>query len=142
MAQSNLPEARTGNILRRPQMREYEIPYIAKSVLPTENQIPIQDLYLSIKNEKLFLRSKSQNKEVIPFLTNAHNYSSNSLPVYHFLCDLGNQTIKPVLHFDWGDLGRIYHFLPRIEYGNIILSKARWKINANEIKSFYRFERF
>lgn len=132
----HLPEARTGNILRRPQMREYEIPYIAKSVLPTENQIPIQDLYLSIKNGKLFLRSKSRNKEVVPFLTNAHNYSSNSLPVYHFLCDLGNQNIKPVLHFDWGDLGSIYHFLPRIEYGNIILSKARWKINANEIESF------
>lgn len=132
----HLPEARTGNILRRPQIMEYEIPYIAKSVLPTENQIPIQDLYLSVKNEKLVLRSKSKNKEVIPSLTNAHNYSSNSLPVYHFLCDLGNQNIKPALYFDWGDLGSIYHFLPRIEYGNMILSKARWKINANEIKSF------
>lgn len=132
----HLPEARTGNILRRAQIMEYEIPYIAKSVLPTENQIPIQDLYLSVKNEKLVLRSKSKNKEVIPSLTNAHNYSSNSLPVYHFLCDLGNQNIKPVLYFDWGDLGSIYHFLPRIEYGNMILSKARWKINANEIKSF------
>lgn len=132
----HLPEARTGNILRRPQIREYEIPYIAKSVLPKENQIPIQDLYLSIKNEKLVLRSKSRNKEVIPSLTNAHNYSSNSLPVYHFLCDLGNQNTRPALYFDWGDLGSIYHFLPRIEYGNMIFSKARWKINANEIKSF------
>lgn len=135
----HLPEARTGNILRRPQIMEYEIPYIAKSVLPKENQISIQDLYLSVKNEKLVLRSKSKNKEVIPSLTNAHNYSSNSLPVYHFLCDLGSQNIRPVLYFDWGDLGSIYHFLPRIEYGNIILSKARWRINASEIKSFLSF---
>lgn len=132
----HLPEARIGNILRRPQIKEYEIPYIAKSLLPKENQIPIQDLYLSVKNEKLVLRSKSKNKEVIPSLTNAHNYSSNSLPVYHFLCDLGNQNIKPVLYFDWGDLGSIYHFLPRIEYANMILSRARWKIDANEIRSF------
>ena len=132
----HLPEARTGNILKRPQMRNYEIPYLAKSLLPVENQIPVDDLLLSIKNDRLFLRSKSHDKEIVPYLTNAHNYSANSLPVYHFLCDLSSQNIRSGLSFDWGDLGKIYHFLPRVEYDNIILSKARWKISNIEIKRF------
>ena len=132
----HLPEARTGNILKRPQIRNYEIPYLAQSLLPVENQISVDDLFLSIKNDRLFLRSKLHDKEVIPCLTNAHNYSANSLPVYHFLCDLSSQNIRTGVSFDWGDLAKIYHFLPRVEYGNIILSKARWTISSEEIIHF------
>ena len=93
-------------------------------------------MYLSIKNGKLILRSKKHNKEVIPHLTNAHNYSNNSLPIYHFLCDYSNQNIRTSLFFDWGGLSKIYDFLPRVEYENIILSKAQWKINSEQIKIF------
>lgn len=132
----HLPESRIGNVIRRPQLRNYEIPYLANSTLEKENQISVDDLYLSIKNGKLFLRSKKHNKEVIPHLTNAHNYSYNSLPVYHFLCDYSNQKIRASLFFDWGGLFQIYDFLPRVEYDNIILSKAQWKINSEQIKIF------
>lgn len=132
----HLPESRIGNVIRRPQLRNYEIPYLANSTLEKENQISVDDLYLSIKKGKLFLRSKKHNKEVIPHLTNAHNYSNNSLPIYHFLCDYSNQKIRTSLFFDWGGLSKIYDFLPRVEYENIILSKAQWKINSEQIKIF------
>ena len=132
----HLPESRIGNVIRRPQLRNFEIPYLANSTLEKENQISIDDLYLSIKNGKLFLRSKKHNKEVIPHLTNAHNYSNNSLPIYHFLCDYSNQKIRTSLFLDWDGLSKIYDFLPRVEYENIILSKAQWKINSEQIKIF------
>ena len=45
----HIPQSRTGNVLRRPCLRAYEIPYLANSTLPTTNQITIEDLYLSIK---------------------------------------------------------------------------------------------
>ncbi|WP_312824787.1 lantibiotic dehydratase family protein [Epilithonimonas sp.] len=135
----HLPESRIGNILRRPTMRKFEIPYLAKSSLPTEFQIPMCDLYISIKNGRVILRSKKHNKEIIPCLTNAHNYPKNSLPVYHFLCDLNTQNKRPSLYFDWGGLKDIYSFLPRVEYENIILSKAQWKINHHEIKTLISF---
>jgi hypothetical protein len=132
----HLPESRIGNVIRRPSLREYEIPYLSSSVLEKEKQIFIEDLYLSIKNGRLFLRSKQHNKEVVPHLTNAHNYSNDSLPVYHFLSDYNNQNVRPYLSLDWGDLAKIYDFLPRLEYQNIILSKARWRIDSEQIHYF------
>jgi len=47
----HLPENRTGNVILRPSLRKYEIPYLSKSFLPQNNQIDINDLYLSIKKE-------------------------------------------------------------------------------------------
>jgi len=131
----HLPEARIGNVIRRPTLRQYEIPYLAQSVLPKENQISVDDLYISLQNDKIVLRSKKLNKEIKPYLTNAHNYYTNTLPVYHFLADLHSQNIRTGLYFDWGDLKHIYTFLPRVEYKNIILSKAWWKITEKDIVS-------
>ena len=136
----HLPEARIGNVIRRPILRQYEIQYLAKSILPEENQIKIDDLYISLKNDKIILRSKRLNKEIKPYLTNAHNYSSNPLPVYHFLCDLYSQDIRPGLYFDWGDLQFIYNYLPRIEYKNIILKKAWWRVTEEDIISFINID--
>lgn len=132
----HLPEARIGNVIRRPTLRNYEIPYLSQSLLPSENQILIDDLYISIKNDRIILRSQKLDKEVKPCLTNAHNYSASSLPVYHFLCDLHSQNNSTGLYFNWGDLKRIYQFLPRVEYKNIILSKALWKITEREFARF------
>lgn len=131
----HLPEARIGNIIRRPTLRQYEIPYLAQSVLPRENQIFVEDLYISLRNDRIVLRSKRLDKEIKPYLTNAHNYHTNTLPVYHFLSDLHSQNKRTGLYFDWGDLKHIYKFLPRVEYKNIILSKAQWRITEKDVIS-------
>ncbi|NOQ73349.1 MAG: hypothetical protein GQ574_15190 [Crocinitomix sp.] len=131
-----LPRARTGNVLARPQFRDYEIPYLAKSFLPRTNQIQLEDLYLSIdNNQQIKLRSKRLNKEVIPRLANAHNYSSKSLPIYHFLCDLQNRNQPNGIFFDWGNLSTEFKFFPRVQVENVILAPATWKLNKNDVKS-------
>ncbi|GEN75435.1 hypothetical protein CHA01nite_11750 [Chryseobacterium hagamense] len=132
----HLPEARIGNIVRRPTLREYEIPFLAQSVLSADHQISVEDLFISVKNNRIVLRSRKLNKEVKPYLTNAHNYSNNTLPVYHFLCDLQSQDIRSGLYFNWGGLEHIYKFLPRVKYNNIVLSKAQWKITEKDLAFF------
>ncbi len=132
----HLPETRTGNILKRPHLREYEIPYLAKSTLPLSQQITIDDLWVSIKKDKIILRSKRLNKEVIPKLTNAHNYKLKALPIYHFLCDLQSQDKKKYLGFSWPKITEKHSFLPRVTYKNSILSKAKWYLKEKDIKAF------
>jgi hypothetical protein len=133
----HIPQARTGNILRRPILRKYEIPYLTKSNVPSKNQIAITDLLISIKDNGIVLRSKRLNKEVIPCLSNAHNYGKNTLPIYHFLCDLQSQNKKPIYSFNWGTLETHYNFFPRVYYKDVIISKAKWSISSEEIKVFY-----
>ncbi|MDQ6527694.1 lantibiotic dehydratase family protein [Flavobacterium sp. LHD-85] len=134
----HIPQSRTGNILRRPVLRNYEIAYLANSGVGKKSTIDLNDLFVSIKNDKIILRSKKLDKEVIPCLSNAHNFYDNSLPVYHFLCDLQAQNIKPIFSFNWGILESHYSYFPRVEYNEIILSKAKWIITKEEIASFLK----
>lgn len=133
----HIPESRTGNILRRPILRDYEIPYLCNSAVKKEFQIEVSDLMVSVKNNRIVLKSKKFDKEVIPCLSNAHNYHKNSLPIYHFLCDLQLQNLKPIYSFSWGVLEEHYNYFPRVIYNDVILSKAKWKVTKVEIKDFY-----
>ncbi len=137
----HLPEDRTGNILFRPVFREYEIPYLSNSNLPQEFQIPLEDILVSIKNKRILLRSKRLNKEIVPRLSTAHNYSQlNSLPVYRFLCDLQFQDIdKPLLGFNWGTLSKSFKFLPRAEYKNIVISPAAWNLTYRDFADIIKY---
>jgi len=129
----HIPESRTGNILKRPPLRLYEIPYLSQSGVSEAYQIELDDLMVSIQNNTVILRSKKHNKTVLPCLSNAHNYASKSLPLYHFLCDLQGQSDKPIYSFDWGVLLSHYRYFPRVVYKKVILSKARWVVTADEI---------
>ena len=132
----HVPEARTGNILKRPHIRAYEIPYMAKSTLDKSHQIGIDDLWISIENDTIVIKSKALGKDVLPRLTNAHNYSLRALPIYNFLCDLQYQNKNVYLGFSWPQTVKKHPFLPRVLYKNIILSKARWYLDKNRISTF------
>ena len=101
--------------------------------LPSENQIPVSDLMISIRGGEIILRSKIHNKRVIPRLTTAHNFGKQGLPVYKFLCDLQSQGMARPNNWDWGQLGLLKR-LPRVIYKNLIISKAQWRIEEEDLK--------
>lgn len=137
---AHLPESRTGNILLRPTLRKYEIPYLAKSSVDEDCQIKLDDLYLSVHGKQIYLISKRLNKIIIPRLTSAHNYSFNALPVYQFLCDLQIQNLRGGLHFSWGPLEQQHIYLPRVVYKNFILSRAAWNFRKTDIDNVLKIK--
>lgn len=131
----HLPEDRVGNILLHPAFREYEIPFLAQSSLPQSHQVTLQDLLISVGQDKqVRLFSKKLDKEIVPRLSSAHNYSFGSLPVYHFLTELQSQGQVNGLSFNWGSMARQFRFLPRVKYNNTILFEATWQLRKEDIE--------
>jgi len=128
-----LPEARTGNILQRPKLRDYEIVLFASSCKET-CEIKVNDLYLFMKGQRLVLWSKILEKEIIPRITSAHNYHQG-IYIYRFLGDLQSQENGFNLKWEWSYLSR-RPFLPRVSYKDIIISRARWYINKQKTRLF------
>lgn len=130
----HLPEGRIGNVILRPLLRGYEIPFLGRSGAPADQQIPVDDLRVSIREGRIVLRSARLGREVLPRLTNAHNYSARSLGVYRFLCMLQHQGVSGGLGWSWGPLDSL-PFLPRVEAGRLVLAKARWRVLKEELKA-------
>ncbi len=122
---AHLPQARTGNVVRRPHLRPYEIPYLTHSELPPDQQIHLDDLLVSVPNgRRVVIRSKRLGKEVVPQLTAAHDYRSG-LPIYRFLCALQAPDAPFAVQWHWGAFEQARR-LPRVQYRNIILKEASW----------------
>ena len=126
----HLPENRVGNILTRPTIHAYEIPYMGQSSVTPDFQIALSDLMVSVRADQVVLRSKRLNQRVIPRLTNAHNFTQG-LPIYRFLCDLQAQDAHLNLSWNWGVL-RTQAYLPRVRYNKVILRRATWQLNPRD----------
>lgn len=130
----HLPEDRTGNILQRPCSYEYEIPYLASSGKPPENQIPVTDLWVSVKRDRIVLTSASTGKKIEPRMTNAYNHSLGKLSLYKFLHRYQLQDPDPVWKPDWGEASRNAPFVPGIRFKNLILSAPVWTFHPADLQ--------
>jgi thiopeptide-type bacteriocin biosynthesis protein len=128
----HLPEGRLGNVLARPVLRAYEIPYLGRASVPAQQQIPVTDLRVSVQGDKIVLRSARLGRRVIPRLTSAHNFEM-SQGIYQFLGALQSQGTAGGLGWDWGPLGEA-PLLPRVVSGRLVLSRATWRIGKEEWK--------
>jgi hypothetical protein len=128
-----LPQPRVGNILARPVLRPLRDPLSGPEQCSGRTTIPVTDLLLSVAGERIVLRSKCLGREIIPRLTSAHNYQWRTVGLYHFLCLLQGQGVAENLGWTWGPLAAA-PYLPRVTLGRLVLSRARWRLDENEIK--------
>jgi thiopeptide-type bacteriocin biosynthesis protein len=130
----HLPDGRIGNILCRPVLRDYELPYLGRSGAPADRQIAVTDLLVSVRDGRIVLGSRRFEREVVPRLTTAHNQNWRNLGVYRFLYALQRQDVASELAWGWGPL-RQAPFLPRVVSGKLVLSRARWNVAEAELRT-------
>ncbi|MGV9713736.1 lantibiotic dehydratase [Gordonia sp. NPDC003424] len=134
----HLPTPRTGNVLTRPVLRDYEIPILARSGAPPDRQIALSDLRVSVRSGEITLRSERLGREVIPRLSTAHNFNGpGNIAMYRFLCALQYRGVRPHLSFTLGALDDA-PFVPRVIYERYILSRARWNLSAAELAAVHQ----
>jgi thiopeptide-type bacteriocin biosynthesis protein len=129
----HLPEGHSGNLNCRPALRGYEIPYLGSSGVAPSQQIPAADLTVSVRGDRIILRSQRLGREVIPRMSSAHNFGLSGLGVYRFLCTLQCQGVALNLTWDWGAL-KDAPFLPRVVTGRLVLSRAQWRLGTRELE--------
>ena len=130
----HLPQGRIGNVILRPQLRQYEMPYLGRSGAPDAQQIPLTDLVVGVRGGRTLLWSSKLGKRVVPRLTSAHNFSQpGTLAPYHFLGLLQMEGVRAGFSWDWGALIGS-PFLPRVQWNRCVLSRATWRATAREIQ--------
>jgi thiopeptide-type bacteriocin biosynthesis protein len=128
----HVPEGRMGNILARPALREYEIPFLATAGVARDKTILPGDLQVTVQGGRVLLASQRLGREVVPRLSSAHNFARGPV-VYRFLAHLQDQDGRAG-GWSWGALAE-QAFLPRVTRGRQVLSRARWRIRARELKA-------
>lgn len=125
-----MAEGKVDNVNRRKGIYDYELPILNYSC--AKELISLNDLLVTVKNGEIILLSAQYGKRLIPRLASAYNYSRSDLSVYRFLCDLQHQQIQTQVSFDIQSLLPGLDFYPRIQYKNLVLSTAKWRIKASD----------
>ena len=126
-----MAEGRVDNVNRRKGIYEYELPILNYSC--AKELISLNDLLVTVKNGEIILLSAKYGKRLVPRLASAYNYSRSDLSVYRFLCDLQHQQLQTQILFDIQSLLPGLDFYPRVQYKNLVLSTAKWRIKASDL---------
>lgn len=130
-------EMKLNSVMPVTNLYDAVIPVSLQNKNKNKMEIALSDLYVSIQEGKFRLKSKKLNKEVMPVLTNLYNFQKDSNPILQFLAYIEMQNGLLSLGWDWGSLIRM-PFLPRVEFQQVILSPARWRISARSMDHFLK----
>lgn len=119
------PDGGQGNVTRRPPLNDYQLCYLTSG---DSTCIPLDDIVVTVKGSQILLYSQKLKVRILPRLNSAHNFTQGPA-LYRFLCAVACQQ-APQMFWDGGSAGH-YPFFPRVQYGRIIISKARWNVSRS-----------
>ncbi|WP_282031306.1 thiopeptide-type bacteriocin biosynthesis protein [Winogradskyella eximia] len=135
-----IPQTRALNIYAKKNYYDYSI---AINTTPSgAKNIDLDDLYLNFDGTKFNLFSKTLNKEIVPRLTSAIDYSKSTDELYMFLCDLQyqNNEIHPI-NFNLNFHEDVFiSYVPRIYLDKEILLFPSQKLFT--IENYNSYEEF
>jgi thiopeptide-type bacteriocin biosynthesis protein len=118
---------RSSNVAIRPNVHEYAVTYGAAHD-PTVVEIPLDDLMVGIGGSRFILWSKTLGKQVRIRAGSALNLERNAPAACNFLWQVALDGRRLPGRFVWGPECDALPMLPRLRFGRIILSLARWKL--------------
>lgn len=122
-------------------LRLYEIPYIHQSSFTnSEYSIPLEDLTVAIRQDKIVLRSKRLKQAIQPYLVG--DATIFTTPLLQFLDALQTQDRQTQLAFNWANWQLIGVFRPRLKYKTVILALASWHFKAKDLQSLQNQTQF
>ena len=129
----HLPQGRLGNVILRPVLRDCELTYLGRSGAAPEQQLPLSDLLVTVRQNRISLWSARLGKRVVPRLSNAHNFTMpGTLAPYRFLAVLQMDGLRGGFSWDWGPLAGA-PYLPRVRWNRCVLSPATWNVRSEEL---------
>jgi len=136
--------AHYANVAIRERIAKYETAVGVTSGAPERTSIPPSELFVSIVDNIFRVRWAREDKKV-RFISSHLLNPINAPPVVQFLNDIARDNVAQLAGFDWGETTK-FEFLPRIEYGRLILSLARWRLSRSSVgdsmKSRDAFDKF
>ncbi|MCS3796524.1 lantibiotic dehydratase [Niastella sp. OAS944] len=130
---AHIGDMRAANINSRKHIRQYEVAVMATSTVGEKFQLALHDIFVSVRNGQIILRSKKHNAIIVPRHSSAFNHHNSELSVFRFLCDLQFQGLKTNLTLDLSHFFPDLKFYPRVVYKSAILTLATWHLNGNDL---------
>jgi len=129
----HLPADDAGNVLLRPLLRDWEIPFLGASGAEAGRQLPLSDLLVSVEGEAIVLRSRRLGRRVVPCVTTAFDFRRPGVTLFRFLGSLQFQ-LSGGRWWSWGALEDA-PFRPRLRHGRVILCRAQWRLSRGELRA-------
>lgn len=122
----NHAQGHATNVALRPQLYSYQISLSAPASVQSENRIALNDILVGASRESFYLKSQIYGKRLLVRSMHLLNFL-NAPNVCRFLQEVSDDGTRTPSPFDWGKAKGL-QYLPRIRYGQTILSVARWQI--------------
>ncbi|MGW9211006.1 lantibiotic dehydratase family protein [Embleya sp. NPDC055664] len=94
--------------------------------------VTARDLVVGADAHRLYLAVPKWGRRVEAWALHALNLRRHTPPLARLVTELSRATCCQVVDFDWGAAAHL-PFLPRVRAGRVVLSPARWRLEAAEV---------
>jgi thiopeptide-type bacteriocin biosynthesis protein len=126
---------RSASFVQFPNLQPFQLVLTTKGSAPTERQIDVNDLLLSVRGDRFVLRSRKTGRAVRVRPVGAANPDRAEVSsVARFLSVVGREESWGA-SFSWGPLAEA-PFLPRVRFGRHVLASATWNLDRRRTRDF------